>query len=193
MIEKTPLNVLRIGWLNQISPSAKFVHIIRDGFEVCSSIERLASTNSYKIAGKPNLNQWWGNNNSKWKALRKDGIAAGYFPQEVDLLDTHISKASYEWLVSLKEIDRWRTTLDNQLCEMTYNQLVTQPSETLRKLSDFLEISIEHDWLEESISKINPVYRHNNNLELILPPSMCKEFNQYQEKYGFLNRAKSKI
>lgn len=193
LIEKTPLNAFRIGWLNKVSPNAKFVHIVRNGFDVCSSIERLATTNSYKIAGKPNLNQWWGNNYSKWKALRRDGIAAGYFAREVDLLDSHISKAAYEWLVSLKEIDKWRTSLNDRFCEITYNQLVTEPSETLRKLSNFLEISVEPKCLEQSISKINPIYRHDHNLELILPPSMCKEFNQYQEKYGFLNRAKSEI
>ena len=190
LIEKTPLNSLRIGWLNKVYSGAKFVHIIRDGFDVCTSIERLATANSYKIAGKPNLNQWWGNNYSKWKALRRDGIAAGYFPQEVDLLDNHISKAAYEWLVNLKEIDRWRTTLGDQLCEITYNQLVTHPSETLKKLSNFLEVSVEAKWLEQSVAKINPIYRHNVT-KLIIPPSMCEVFNQYQEKYGFLHRAKS--
>lgn len=190
LIEKTPLNVFRIGWLSQVSPGAKFIHIVRDGLDVCTSIKNLATTNSYKIAGKPNLNQWWGNENSKWKALCRDGIAADYFPREVELLDNYFLKATYEWLLSLKEIDRWRKILGNQLYEITYDEFITHPYKTLKNISEFLGVNTEADWLRESVAKIKTPCQ-KNNVGLSLPPAMCKTFNQYQERYGFMHRAKS--
>ena len=101
IIEKTPINTLRIGYLNALAPQSKFVHIVRDGVDVSSSIAQLATTNSYKIANKPKLNQWWGVENYKWKALSRGGADAGYYPHEVSLLKTHCERGAYEWLVSL--------------------------------------------------------------------------------------------
>lgn len=190
LLEKTPLNAFRIGWLTEVTPNAKFLHIVRDGLEVCTSIENLAVTNSYKIAGKPNLNQWWGNNNSKWNALRRDGATAGYFPLEVISLKSHITKAAYEWLLSLIEIDRWRNTLGNSLYEITYHELISQPYKTLLSVSEFLGIRATSYWLEQSITKIKPT-PVSEYKTLSLPKEMSKTFNQYQGRYGFLNRAKS--
>ncbi|NEQ54912.1 MAG: sulfotransferase [Leptolyngbya sp. SIO3F4] len=189
LIEKTPLNVFRIGWLNRISPSAKYIHIVRDGVNVCTSIEKLASTNSYKIFGKPALNQWWGNDYSKWKALNRDGISAGYFPHEVEMLDSHFSKAAYEWLLSLKEVDKWRSTLGDRLYEVTYDELIFSPNNTLRKLSNFLGLASQSEWLDQSVAKIK---YSDSCIEdgPSLPVNMCEAFNQYQERYDFLHRVK---
>src|SRR5690606_11705214 len=40
IVEKTPINTLRIGYLEQLAPNAKFLHIVRDGVDVCRSIHR---------------------------------------------------------------------------------------------------------------------------------------------------------
>ena len=37
LVEKSPINTMRIGYLNAISPQATFVHIVRDGIEVARS------------------------------------------------------------------------------------------------------------------------------------------------------------
>ena len=40
VIDKTPQNVLRLGWLKQVFPEAKIIHIIRDGRAVALSAAR---------------------------------------------------------------------------------------------------------------------------------------------------------
>lgn len=191
LIEKTPLNTFRIAWLRQLVPDAKFIHIVRDGLDVCNSIAKLATTNSYKIACKPNLNQWWGNNNSKWKALYGGGVALGHFHQhEVDLLDTQLSKAAYEWLLSLIEVDQWRGTLGDSLFEVTYDDLLKEPFKTLKQISEFLSLDTTPSWLDQSCTKIKSP-NNQGNLSFELPPYMCEVFNQYQEKYGFPCQTKS--
>ena len=188
VIEKTPLNALRIGYIEALAPNSKFVHIVRDGVDVCHSINKLASTNSYKITGKPALNQWWGVDYAKWKALLRDGANAGYYVNEVNYLNNHLSRAAYEWLVSLDEIDRWRETLGDRLKEVTYDALITDPKSTLKELCDFLEIDSSQSWLDKAVSVIYPPV-HQQEITLSLPPAMCKTFNSYQKRYQFLNRA----
>ncbi len=40
LVEKTPVNSFRIGYLDALCPDARFVHIIRDGRDVAASISR---------------------------------------------------------------------------------------------------------------------------------------------------------
>ncbi len=187
IVEKTPLNALRIGYLEALAPGSKFVHLVRDGVDVCHSIDTLACTNTYKIAGKPNLNQWWGNDDAKWRTMLRDGIAAGYYPSDAPLLDVH-SRGAYEWLLSLGEIDRWQPILGNRLQTITYNALTTQPKQILEELCAFLQLDVPQTWLEAAIAKIESP-KLASPLSLRLPAKICESFNAYQKRYGFSYRA----
>jgi glycosyltransferase involved in cell wall biosynthesis len=187
-VEKTPFNACRIGYLNQLHPGAKYVHLIRDGVDVARSIDRLSRDQTYRIIGKPSLNRWWGRSGCKWTALAEDGCEAGYFPEEVHLLRSYASKGAYEWVVSLAEVDRWRERLGDNLLEMTYDYLTANPEAAIKRICEFLEISIPAGWLHSSLRKIDAA-RHNRGEPLVLPPQMCEAFNHYQERYDFPGRA----
>jgi hypothetical protein len=189
VVEKTPFNACRIGYLESIKPQSRFIHIVRDGIDVARSISRLSTDDSYKIAGKPGRSRWWGRNECKWDALSTDGMDAGYFPDEVSQLRDYQAKGAYEWLVSLAEVDRWRDHLGDRLLEITYDELTATPRRTMAEICDFLGISKQQAWLEECVRKIDQT-RHNGGETLVLPPGMCEEFNQRQISYGFKGRAK---
>ncbi|WP_373479707.1 sulfotransferase [Geminocystis sp.] len=189
IIEKTPLNALRIGYLETLSPNAKYIHIIRDGFEVSSSIDKLATNNDYKIAGKPDLNQWWGVNYSKWDILANEGKKVGYYSDEIIYLKDNLSKGVYEWLVTLKEMDKWRNILNNNLLEITYTQFTNQPENTLKEICTFLELEYPLSWLNKVVKEVRKSSIKKPK-ELFLPKKMCDDFNYYQKKYGFQNIGK---
>jgi hypothetical protein len=187
-VEKTPINALRIGYINSLAPDARFVHIARDGGDVCRSIDRLATENRYRIAGKSNWNVWWGVDHHKWTVLVRDGKRAGYYPDQVDQLTSHGAKGAYEWLVSLGEVDRWRTILGDRLHEINYEQLAENPVQTFRQLSTFLEIDPHRRWLGRSSRMIGRTAK-GAKPPVHLPDEMCEAFNQYQERFGFASRA----
>jgi glycosyltransferase involved in cell wall biosynthesis len=188
MVEKTPFNACRIGYLDALKPGCKFIHLVRDGVDVARSIDRLSRDRGYAIVGKPGLNRWWGRGGSKWTALSTDGFADNYFPDEVALLRSYESKGAYEWLVSLGEVDRWRSRLGERLLEMTYDELTTHPREALRKICDFLSLPLDAAWMDRSVKLIDST-RRNYGIPLVLPPKMAEAFNQAQERFGFANRA----
>ena len=188
VVEKTPHNVARIGFLEALTDQARYIHIVRNGVDVVRSIDHIATTNAYRIAGKTNYNQWWGSNDCKWEALAEEGKAKGYFSEEVDVLKSHVQRGAYEWLVSLGESDRWRDNLGSRLCEVTYEDLTSQPDIVLRRLTAFLGIACPDDWLDQSCDQIRTGYK-NRQSPLELPPLMCRCFNRYQQRYGFSGRA----
>ncbi|MDY6937088.1 MAG: sulfotransferase [Cyanobacteriota bacterium] len=187
IVEKTPLNALRIGYLNTLAPNAKFIHLVRDGVEVCHSIHKLARTNCYKIAGKPDFNQWWGDRDAKWQAMVGDGIKAGYYPDDIGDFEDLQHRGAYEWLLSLAEVDRQRGQLGDRLYEITYPELTTQPRQILETLCGFLQLDAPRPWIEKAIAPIEAP--QPATLHLSLPPDPCEAFNTYQQRYGFPRRA----
>ena len=59
LVEKSPHNALRIGYLDALVPGARFIHIVRDGIDAARSIEKVARVNR-RMAFRPSLNEWWG-------------------------------------------------------------------------------------------------------------------------------------
>jgi glycosyltransferase involved in cell wall biosynthesis len=188
MLEKTPSNACRIGYLDAISPGCKFIHLVRDGIDVARSIDRLSRDHQYGIAGKPDLNRWWGRHGSKWTALATDGLAAGYFVDELPLLQTFEARGSYEWLFSLGEIDRWRDRLGDRLLEITYDQLTTEPRQAISKICDFLGLERGSPWIDGGAKMVDKA-RRNYGIPIVLPPKMTQAFNLSQERFGFTSRA----
>lgn len=187
-IEKTPHNAMRIGYLETLVPNAKYIHIVRDGVDVALSVEELIRRKPYKLAFRKQFNLWWGEANNKWSMLKKDGIKAGYFPCEVETLNTDLEKAAYEWLVSLAEIDRQREQLGDRFLEIRYADLVESPVQTLEAICDFFEGSKDIQWMNKAALMLR-LPNTNKPQTIKLPLEMSEVFNRYQEKYGFVGRA----
>lgn len=188
LVEKTPLNTLRVGYLEALAAQPRYVHIIRDGVDVCRSIARICASDSYRIAGRPTLHQWWGVDHMKWKMMQRDGIAAGHFPLESPHLEEDLARGAYEWLLSLIEMDRWRERLGDRLYEFKYEDLTADPRKVLAHAAGSMGLHPSEAWLDEAAGQVHPA-RRNTGEELRLPPAMCEAFNAYQERFNFSNRA----
>jgi len=186
LVEKSPHNTFRIGYLNVLAPEAKFVHIARDGIDVAHSIAKIA-LNETKIAFRPNLNWWWGLGHSKWHALAADGKAANYYAPEVPDLESHAQRGAYEWLVCQLEVDKWRERLGPRLVEVTYQSLTDDPATTLRAIAGAVGLSCPGEWLTEVTGRVRSAGSRTD--PLTLPAHMCSDFNGLQADYGFRGRA----
>lgn len=188
LVEKSPINSLRIGFLEALVPNARFVHIIRDGVNVAHSIAHMAGM-AKRMAFRPSLNDWWGVGDAKWTALEQDGRAAGYYPDEVHHLITGAQRGAYEWLLSVREINAWRAHLGSRLIELRLDDLIADPRKTVKSVIDAPSISLcGGEWLDQAIRKVRQV-TIDYNKELALPGQMQVDFNNFQESYGFKSRA----
>jgi hypothetical protein len=188
IVEVTPNNVCRIGFLEGLAPSARYLHIVPSGLDATRFIGAIADTKPLKIAGRSGFNPWWGADDAKWAALARDGAGAGYFAAEIGLLETHAQRAAYEWLVSLAEADRWRFKLGARFSEITTNDLATKPLPTLTAVCTHLGLAAEPGWLTDAAADlVRQLVAEGEPLRL--PPRMAAAFNAQQERFGFPGRA----
>lgn len=186
LVEKSPHNTFRIGYLNALDPEARFVHIIRDGIDVAHSIAKIAQGET-KIAFRPSLNDWWGVGNSKWHALAADGKMANYYSPEVSDLESDAQRGAYEWLICQLEVDKWRERLGPRLVEVTYQSLTDDPATTLRAIAGAVGLACPEEWLTQVTGWVRPAGSRTE--PLALPAHMCNDFNSLQSGYGFGGRA----
>lgn len=190
VIEKTPINACRIGWIERLEADARYIHIVRNGLAVAESIERIVLRPTYRMANRPNYNQWWGENSIKWATLASDGQARGYAVGEPDRLHRDAQKAAYEWIVSLGEVDRWRSILGDRLMEVRMSDLVADPRRWLAEMAGHFRLGGSADWIVAAAATLRPE-RDTPGMELQLPPMMLELFNGYQDRYGFPGRAEA--
>ena len=154
LVEKSPINALRIGFLEAVTPGSRFVHIIRDGVNVAYSIEQKAGL-TRRLALREPLNNWWGVGDVKWTVLKQDGRAASYYPDEVHQLTTDAQCGAYEWLLSLREVNAWRARLGPRLIELRLDDLISDPRKILESVIDALSLSpCDGEWLNQAIIKV---------------------------------------
>jgi hypothetical protein len=187
IIEKNPINALRIGYLNDLAPDARFVHILRDGIAVARSIEKMSAVTA-RFAFRPPVNDWWGAGNTKWATLREDGAAAGYYGDTVDQLVTSAQRGAYEWLVSVREAETWRARLGSRFSTLRYQDLGDDPGTVLRSLAGGLGLSCPDSWLNEACQLVRTPSNRAGD-PIALPGQMCNEFNMLQKSFGFPGRA----
>ncbi len=183
LVEKSPAHALRLGFLEALALDAKYIHIVRDGLDVCWSIATRARLSTY-FAFRGLANEWWGLNESKWQFLARDGPCAGYYPHEVQLLCSDSERGAYEWLVSMHEVDRWRSQLGDRLLEIRYPDLTAQPQEILSRLATFAGHPASARWLTDAAARIKPSRQHVA-ATLELPPDMAASFEVLQARHGF--------
>lgn len=187
LLEKTPINALRVGYLQALAPGATFVHLVRDGVEVSRSIAAVAA-NTVRYAGRGTFNRWWGVEDAKWRCLTRDAAAAGH-PVADGLVDD-LQRGAYEWLVSLGEVDRHRRELDGHLVEVRYDQLTAEPERVLADLGRHLGLDGPERWAAEAGPLLHrgPAAR-SDGPALVLPARLASRFNEANASLGFAGRA----
>lgn len=120
----------RIGFLSEIFPDAKFVHVKRDGRAVANS-----SVNVEFWRGWSGPDNWgWGDLSPEYQAeWERHGRS-------------FVALAGIQWKLFMDAVDHARTLVDpGSFLEITYEQMCADPAETFRHVARFSEL----EWLPE--------------------------------------------
>lgn len=134
LLSKRTANNRRIPILREIFPTAKYIHLIRDGRAVAYSLLRV---------------EWWDDHILYWaNQSPKHMVAAGSNPLEL---------AARNWVEEMQVLERGIAMIPKEcLLEVRYEELLRQPSEQLMRIFDFMEISaLEDNEFWETIKSLN--------------------------------------
>jgi hypothetical protein len=124
----------RIGFLNEIFPDAKFIHVLRDGRAVASSLLHVGFWKG-----------WHGP--QSWRA----GLLS---PEDQALWESYdrsfTALAGIEWRIQMRAMEAASRAIDPSLFhEVKYESFCEEPVEHFRRVLDFLEIPWTEDFEEE--------------------------------------------
>jgi uncharacterized protein (TIGR03032 family) len=144
MLEKTPKNSLRIPFLAEAFPDARFVYLYRDPRETVSSM--LDAWKSGRFVTYPRLPDW---NGPAWSLLLVPGWRDLASASLAEIVTTQWATATTVLLDDLEQLDpdRW--------CVTSYDHLVADPQREIERLCEFCEVGWDVD-----LSGPLPLSRH---------------------------------
>jgi Sulfotransferase family len=117
----------RIGFLNEVFPDARFIHIVRDGRAVASSYLHI---NEWQWRG------WYGPYSWRYGPLSPEDQAAWEASGR-----SFVALAGIQWRLHTRSIEAARARLDpGRFLEVRYEDYCAQPLETCRRVVDFAEL-----------------------------------------------------
>jgi omega-hydroxy-beta-dihydromenaquinone-9 sulfotransferase len=117
----------RIGFLHEIFDDAKFIHIVRDGRAVASSLLHIGS---WQWRG------WYGPSSWRYGPLPAEDHAAWEASNR-----SFVALAGLQWKIHSRAVEAARQTLDpKNFLEVKYETFCEQPLETCRRVLEFAEL-----------------------------------------------------
>lgn len=117
----------RIGFLNEIFPDAKFIHIVRDGRAVASSYLHI---NEWQWRG------WYGPSSWRYGPLTPEDQAAWEASGK-----SFAALAGLQWRIHTRAIDSARTHVEpSRFLQVRYEDFCDEPLETCRRVVEFSEL-----------------------------------------------------
>ena len=160
IVVKSPPHTARVRTLLELYPDAKFVHIVRNPYDLYVSTINL------------------------WKSLNEVQRMQALGDQ--DWVEPYVL-SSLERMYLAYEADR-RLLRDNQICELRYEDLVENPRERLRQIYDVLELgefSRVEARAEEYLADVKNYRRNHYELSEEKRAVIRKRWQGYFQRYGY--------
>jgi hypothetical protein len=159
LVDKYPEVVFRVPFIRAIFPDAKFVLLMRNGWDVCASIDLWSKRLGKQKNGE--VHDWWGVDNRKWNILVQELVRPD--PRLRDLLPcldgplSHLDRSAVEWIVTTKEGLKMRQRYADHIYTVKYEDLAQRPREILQGLADYCELRYDEVFLRYAEQVLRPV------------------------------------
>ncbi|KHD05573.1 hypothetical protein PN36_04350 [Candidatus Thiomargarita nelsonii] len=138
-LTKRTANNRRLDILAQITPEAKYIHVVRDGRDVTNSLLNVA---------------WWPTHTLWWSRKRPSD-----YPQDIN---TQIELAARTWVEAEKQVStHFKNISAEKIYNLRYEELVTNPLTEILKIYSFMNLEVPQA-LPKVISSIRMKSVRNN-------------------------------
>ena len=184
VVDKYPELIFRVPFVKQIFPDAKFIFLVRNGWDTCQSIDGWSKRLGTNV--EDDTHDWWGLNNRKWHLL-VDLVAAKNpaFQENIKAIknySNHIDMAAVEWILTMQEGLKLVEQYPDDIYLLKYEELVAQPRKSLQQLLDFCELPEDkkmYGYAEQTLSS------RQNHQEFSLPAEIAPAFATTMTELGY--------
>ena len=159
VVDKYPELIFRIDFVRSIFPDARFILLVRNGWDTCHSIATWSERFRTKVNGK--THDWWGVENRKWNLIVEQLVTTdtdlSCYIEEIKNFNRQLDKASVEWVVTMREGIKIKEKYPDCIFTATFEELTSNPIEKLTEISNFCELPMDKTFIEYAESTLRPV------------------------------------
>ncbi|MGB5634264.1 MAG: sulfotransferase [Waterburya sp.] len=184
LVDKYPELIFRVPFVRQIFPDAKFIFLVRNGWDTCQSIDGWSKRLGTNV--KDDTHDWWGLNNRKWHLLVEQIAAKNLALQNtietIRGYSNHTEMATVEWILTMQEGLKLVEQFPESVYLLKYEELIAQPKNSLEQLLDFCELPQDAKMFDYASQTL--ISRHNNQV-VSLPSEIASLFKQTMTALGY--------
>jgi len=184
VVDKYPELIFRVPFVKALFPDAKFIFLMRSGWDTCSSIERWSGRMGVQMNG--DVHDWWGVNRRKWQLMVEQIIPehADLAPHqsEIEKFTNQTDMAAVEWIVTMREGLALLERNPADVVGIRFEDLSRQPVPVLHKLTEFLDLAYDKVFLEYGRKTLHAV---PDARTFTLHPLLDAPFNETMKRLGY--------
>jgi len=184
LVDKYPEMIFRVPFVREIFPDARFIFLVRNGWDTCASIDKWSARCGEQANGE--VHDWWGVNHRKWKLMLKELIEPdAYFDAIKETsysFDRHTDMAALEWVVTMREGMSRMQENGEAIRMVRYEDLVETPRQTLAEIAAFAGLAEDETYLRYGEAVLRPAPRHG---EFDMHPAVRPLFDETMRALGY--------
>ena len=148
VVDKYPEMIFRIPFIRAIFPDARFIFLIRNGYDTLQSIASWSLKNRKRNGNE--VHDWWGVNRRKWRLLVEqiaiEDVDLSLNIDEIMQFERQEDMAAVEWILSMREGLRNLARWPDVVYPLRYENLTQNPRQELEKLAEFCDLPGDDDF-----------------------------------------------
>ena len=159
IVDKYPELIFRVDFVRALFPDARFIFLVRNGWDTCHSIANWSKRLGVQVNGE--RHDWWGVNDRKWHLLVDQLVSTADdlkdVVEDIKQCDRHLDRAAIEWVLTMHEGLNLIQNYPDCIYTVRFEELTTAPEETLLSLCEFCELSLDKTFLNYAYHTLHPV------------------------------------
>jgi len=185
VVDKYPELVFRVPFVLKLFPDARFIFLMRNGWDACSSIDGWSQR--FRVRGNGEVHDWWGRNRRKWSVMLDelilpDASLARLHAAAKEMNDDR-SMAVVEWIVTMREGMRVAREHPESVLTVSYEDLVASPHDKLEEIAHFCDLQPDRRYLTYGKEVLKSGRAHK---QFELPPAISEVFDETMAQLGYM-------
>lgn len=184
LVDKYPELIFRIDFVRAIFPDARFIFLVRNGWDTCQSIANWSKRLGIQVNAENH--DWWGVNDRKWQLMTDQLVSTDddlkSIAEDVKHFDNHLNRAAVEWIVTMREGLRLLDTKSECIHTIHFEALTTQPEEILSTLCEFCDLHIDQTFINFASHTLSPIPARDT---FDLHPKIAPIFHDTMARLGY--------
>lgn len=183
VVDKYPELVFRVPFVKALFPKAKFIAILRDGVDTCSSVTGWSKRKGETVGDE--MHDWWGRDDRKWHMIVDELV-----PEHADLallqdklksVTDHRDRAAVEWIISMREA-QMAANNHPEVLAIKYEDLCADPERILPLMLDHCGLDADPVFTDYAKTVLSAAEKYK---PLELMPELVAPFCEALNEMGY--------